>query len=112
MTRIVHLIAHDLRTHRHLLLAWVVIIVLHPLLALVSSVLTFAPMLIWFAVLLVVARLTVGAIVLGVVFQADSPLERRDRVLGAVGREAAMGERERAWRVEKGRAQLISTFVT
>ena len=77
VTRIVHLIAHDLRTHRSLLLAWVLIVVLHPVPALLSSAVTEPAMLLWFGVLLVVARLTVGAIVLGVVFHADSPLDDR-----------------------------------
>ena len=77
MTRIVHLIGHDLRTHRHLLLTWVLIVVMHPVLALVWTGVTDPAMLLWFGVLLVVARLTIGVIVLGVIFHADSPLDDR-----------------------------------
>jgi hypothetical protein len=77
VTRVVHLIAHDVRAHRSLLLAWALIVVLHPCLALRVGDGTGGAMPVWFGVLLVAARLTVGMIVLGVVFQADSPLDDR-----------------------------------
>jgi hypothetical protein len=77
MSRVLHLIGHDLRTHRRFLLAWAAIVIAHPLVAMLPwsgrpLAATLGP-----AVLLVVARLIVGTVVLGPILQQDSPIDDR-----------------------------------
>jgi hypothetical protein len=76
MAVVLHLVRHDLRTHRHLLLAWVAIVVVHPL----------ASLLAWPAIdatgvavppFLVASRLVLGAAAIATIVQADSPLDDR-----------------------------------
>jgi hypothetical protein len=77
VSRILHLLVHDLRTQRGLLLAWVVIVVAHPVMAWLpwsqspSGVLLAPP------VLLVAARLIIGSVALGSLIQQDSPIDDR-----------------------------------
>ena len=73
MTRVLHLVAHDLRAHRTFLLAWVLIVLAHPLVATLPWIVSDFEKPLWIAVLLVVARLTIGPVVLGVVCQPTVP---------------------------------------
>lgn len=77
MTRVLHLVAHDLRAHRRLLVLWVAIVLAHPLSIFVPwDSWPIGPLLLP-AILLVVARLIVGAVLLGSILQQDSPIDPR-----------------------------------
>jgi hypothetical protein len=77
MTRVVHLLGHDLRAHRSLLLAWGAIVVAHPVLAVVPWG-DAAASLVWVpAAALVAARVILAAAILAAIAQHDSPFDDR-----------------------------------
>lgn len=76
MTRVLHLVAHDLRSHRLLLLIWVAIVLTHPMTMLMSWERPLGPLPLP-AILIVVARLIIGTVLLGSILQQDSPIDER-----------------------------------
>lgn len=83
MTRVLHLVMHDLRSHRALLLAWLTVVVAHPLIALLSvrgagtsgpgAALTYTA----FPLVLIASRIVLGAVAIATIVQADSPFDDR-----------------------------------
>ena len=77
MTHVLHLLRHDLRAHRTLLLAWVGIVIAHPLLAAVPWG-DVAASLVWvLGATLVAARVSLAAAVVAAIAQHDSPFDDR-----------------------------------
>ena len=72
-----HLLRHDMRAHASLLLAWSALVLAHPLVALLPSREGPPGPLMLLAFVLVFARFALGAVVLGTIVQADSPIDDR-----------------------------------
>lgn len=75
MTLFLHLLRHDLRAHRILLLVWLAVLALHPLSGLLLQWIdpTMASAYITTAVLVTLARVASIAIIVGVVIQTEGP---------------------------------------
>lgn len=76
MTQVLHLVRHDLLTHRRLLVAWLVVVLAQPLLTLLAGPAISATG-IAVPVFLITSRLLLAAVALGTIVQADSPLDDR-----------------------------------
>lgn len=76
MSAVLHLVSHDLRAHRTLLLVWTAIVVAHPLMAAASLAVPDIQQ-IFLPIALIASRLTLGAITIATIVQADSPLDDR-----------------------------------
>ncbi len=77
MDVILHLVRHDLRAHRHLILAWLALVVAQPLVSVLplwSALASTGPAV---SVFLTATRLLLGAVALATIVQADSPLDDR-----------------------------------
>lgn len=76
MRTIWHLVAHDLRTHHRLLLAWAAVVIAQPLVSVVPWPALEATG-IAVPLLVVASRLVLGAAAIATIVQADSPLDDR-----------------------------------
>jgi hypothetical protein len=91
MSTVLHLLAQDLRAHRRLLGVWVAVVVAHPLTTLLPWGRWSGSLLLLPAILIVIARIVLGAVVLGSILQQDSPID--DRAFGV-----RAPSRRRRWR--------------
>ncbi len=76
MRLIRHLVAHDVRTHHRLLLAWVAIVIAQPIVAVLPWPALEAAG-VAMPLFLVASRLVLGAAAIATIVQADSPLDDR-----------------------------------